>query len=699
MEGGGNVPHPSVTASKQEDDSSTSGYEPRILPSMPSEGNDPPDSPPAAPQAALSPYDQIPPGFEQPSDYDVQPATDSSTGKILPTMPLEDKVSPDSPPEPPASQVAPPPHDQMTAVFQRTSGFDVQPPATYAQTEPRGLRTGGVLPSMPAEPSEPQDLPLPISQTSPSPHCEKTDQLSGYAQPQAHHAQMEPGEHAGRILPSMPSQAQAIDAPDPLPGPPATQSAPSPYTQMPPGFEQAPGYDMEPPTTYAPTEPGGLSSGRILPSMPSQGSDSPDSPLGPPPPQAFPSPFDQMQPGFAQTQGYVQQPIATFPQMEMGGLSAGANVPPSSNALVVHPSYSTASTGVGTYSNLGPSTANMHPVQPYPNASYQSQYGYNPQYSMSAPMYSSHLAVRSQNGYPASQNYAGVEANSVYSGAAQAYPHYGGGYSQQYPTTASYDYHGLPSRGQARYQGNRSYAARPGKIYSRGGNRSGPDNANLFIFHIPNEMTNASLARLFEPYGNVISARIMAEADTGRGQGYGFVSYDSAESAARAIHFLNHFQILGKRLKVEYKRRNQRNQGQTNRDDETRNQGRFSLPANLVPVQERTRTSKPHQHHPSQSPAGFVPVQDYAGSSEPLSQHEATPLLPSIDEPHHHREPTPTLPLIDEPHHSRQPTPTLPPIDTLQDGSEPGQGAKSNTTSPSPLADLKDIEKSLPDPK
>jgi len=56
-------------------------------------------------------------------------------------------------------------------------------------------------------------------------------------------------------------------------------------------------------------------------------------------------------------------------------------------------------------------------------------------------------------------------------------------------------------------------------------------------------MTNADLLDLFKPHGNVLSVRIMTEEDTGRGRGFGFVSYDSAESAARAIHYLHGHQV------------------------------------------------------------------------------------------------------------------------------------------------------------
>jgi hypothetical protein len=71
----------------------------------------------------------------------------------------------------------------------------------------------------------------------------------------------------------------------------------------------------------------------------------------------------------------------------------------------------------------------------------------------------------------------------------------------------------------------------------------GPDGANLFIFHIPNNFTNIDMYHLFQPFGNLLSVRIMIEKETGRSRGFGFVSYDSPESAALAIKELNGYSV------------------------------------------------------------------------------------------------------------------------------------------------------------
>ncbi|OMJ87932.1 hypothetical protein SteCoe_10259 [Stentor coeruleus] len=82
----------------------------------------------------------------------------------------------------------------------------------------------------------------------------------------------------------------------------------------------------------------------------------------------------------------------------------------------------------------------------------------------------------------------------------------------------------------------------------------GPPGCNLFLFHLPIEWREEDLIKYFSPFGNVISARIMCEKESGRSKGYGFISYDSKVSAVNAVKMMNGYQVLGKRLKVEIKK-------------------------------------------------------------------------------------------------------------------------------------------------
>jgi CUG-BP- and ETR3-like factor len=93
-------------------------------------------------------------------------------------------------------------------------------------------------------------------------------------------------------------------------------------------------------------------------------------------------------------------------------------------------------------------------------------------------------------------------------------------------------------------------------LITQGQYKQGPVGANLFIFHLPNEWSDFDLYYFFEQFklGTIVSVRIMTDKTSGRSKGYGFVSYDNAPSAEKAISKINGKQALGKRLKVELKK-------------------------------------------------------------------------------------------------------------------------------------------------
>ncbi|XP_063222567.1 CUGBP Elav-like family member 1 isoform X33 [Bacillus rossius redtenbacheri] len=131
-------------------------------------------------------------------------------------------------------------------------------------------------------------------------------------------------------------------------------------------------------------------------------------------------------------------------------------------------------------------------------------------------------------------NGSGLEALTSYAGIQQysGFPSFGGGGHSASSAASA----GSPGSGPA------------------GKQIEGPEGANLFIYHLPQEFSDADLASTFLPFGNVVSAKVFIDKQTNLSKCFGFVSYDNPVSAQAAIQAMNGFQIGTKRLKVQLKR-------------------------------------------------------------------------------------------------------------------------------------------------
>lgn len=73
----------------------------------------------------------------------------------------------------------------------------------------------------------------------------------------------------------------------------------------------------------------------------------------------------------------------------------------------------------------------------------------------------------------------------------------------------------------------------------------------LFVRNLPFSMTDAQLSELFARCGDVVSAKVITDRETGRSRGFGFVEYSSAEAGKKAVAELDGFSVQGRELKVE----------------------------------------------------------------------------------------------------------------------------------------------------
>ena len=80
------------------------------------------------------------------------------------------------------------------------------------------------------------------------------------------------------------------------------------------------------------------------------------------------------------------------------------------------------------------------------------------------------------------------------------------------------------------------------------------DRINLIINYLPQDMMDSTLFSIFEPFGEIHSAKVVREKGSKKCLGYGFVKYHKEEAALKAIEELNGYEIGHKRLKVSFAR-------------------------------------------------------------------------------------------------------------------------------------------------
>jgi RNA recognition motif-containing protein len=72
----------------------------------------------------------------------------------------------------------------------------------------------------------------------------------------------------------------------------------------------------------------------------------------------------------------------------------------------------------------------------------------------------------------------------------------------------------------------------------------------LYVGNLPMEMTETELKELFTEAGNVVSAKIITDRQTGQPRGFGFVEMETKLEGTKAISMLNGRQVEGRVLAV-----------------------------------------------------------------------------------------------------------------------------------------------------
>jgi RNA recognition motif-containing protein len=77
---------------------------------------------------------------------------------------------------------------------------------------------------------------------------------------------------------------------------------------------------------------------------------------------------------------------------------------------------------------------------------------------------------------------------------------------------------------------------------------------NIYVGNLAFTTDSAALRKLFADYGEVSSAQVIEDRDTGRSRGFGFVEMASSEDAQKAISEVDGSTVDGRQLKVNIAR-------------------------------------------------------------------------------------------------------------------------------------------------
>ena len=73
---------------------------------------------------------------------------------------------------------------------------------------------------------------------------------------------------------------------------------------------------------------------------------------------------------------------------------------------------------------------------------------------------------------------------------------------------------------------------------------------NMYVSNLGFHVEEEDLRQLFEPFGQVTSAKVIKDRETGRSRGFGFVEMKSDNEANKAMAALNNKEIEGRAISV-----------------------------------------------------------------------------------------------------------------------------------------------------
>lgn len=87
---------------------------------------------------------------------------------------------------------------------------------------------------------------------------------------------------------------------------------------------------------------------------------------------------------------------------------------------------------------------------------------------------------------------------------------------------------------------------------------------NMYVSNLGFHVQEEDLKQLFESFGEVTSAKVIKDRDSGRSRGFGFVEMSSTEQANKAMTSLNNKELEGRLMSVSVARERE-NRSRNNR--------------------------------------------------------------------------------------------------------------------------------------
>ena len=72
----------------------------------------------------------------------------------------------------------------------------------------------------------------------------------------------------------------------------------------------------------------------------------------------------------------------------------------------------------------------------------------------------------------------------------------------------------------------------------------------LYVGNLPWTFSNNQLQDTFTKHGNVVSAKVVTDKETGKSKGFGFVEMENDSDAGNAVKALNGSEVSGRKIVV-----------------------------------------------------------------------------------------------------------------------------------------------------